>query len=73
MPSVVGMNLQLAQDTLQHLGSYVLDQEDAMGLSRLQINDSNWTVCSQTPKAGKKVPIETVVLLSSVKLSESCP
>lgn len=73
MPRVVGMNLQLAQDTLQSLGSFLVDQEDALGLSRLQVNDSNWTVCSQTPKAGTKVPIETVVLLSSVKLTESCP
>lgn len=73
MPTVVGMNLQLAQDTLQNLGSYLLDQEDALGLSRLQVNDSNWKVCSQTPKAGTKVPVETVVLLSSVKLTESCP
>ncbi len=26
MPNLVGMNLQLAQDTLQTLGSYLLDQ-----------------------------------------------
>ena len=73
MPKLVGVNLQLAQDTLQSLGSYVLDQEDASGLERFQVNDSNWKVCSQKPKAGAKVPIETVVLLSAVKLTEDCP
>ncbi|KRF30050.1 hypothetical protein ASG91_00220 [Phycicoccus sp. Soil802] len=73
MPKLVGKNLQLAQDTLQSVGSYVLDQEDASGLGRLQVNDSNWKVCSQKPKAGASIPIETVVLLSSVKLSEDCP
>ncbi len=73
MPKLVGVNLQLAQDTLQSLGSYVLDQEDASGLERFQVNDSNWKVCSQKPKAGARVPIETVVLLNSVKLAEDCP
>lgn len=73
MPKLVGVNLQLAQDTLQSLGSYVLDQEDASGLERFKVNDSNWKVCSQKPKAGASVPIETVVLLSSVKLAEDCP
>jgi hypothetical protein len=73
MPKLVGVNLQLAQDKLQSLGSYVLDQEDAAGLDRFQVNDSNWTVCSQRPKAGAKVPLDTLVLLASVKLSEKCP
>lgn len=73
MPNLVGANLQLAQDILQKEGSYILDQEDALGLDRIQVNDSNWQVCSQTPKAGKKVAIDTVVVLSSVKLTESCP
>ena len=73
MPKLVGVNLQLAQDTLQSVGSYVLDQEDASGLGRIQVNDSNWKVCSQRPKAGASVPIETVVLLTSVKLAEECP
>lgn len=73
MPDVVGMVLQDAQDALQALGSYVLDQEDASGAGRLQINDSNWTVCSQEPAAGEKVPVTTMVTLASVKLDEDCP
>ena len=72
MPKVVGMNLQLAQDLLQSKGSYVLDQEDFKGLSRLQVLDSNWKVCAQSPSAGKRVSESTMVTLSSVKLAESC-
>lgn len=73
MPKLVGENLQLSQDILQKLGSYVLDQEDALGLDRIQVLDSNWTVCKQSPKAGKKVSVDEIVTLSSVKLSEDCP
>ena len=73
MPDLVGVNLQLAQDTLQSLDSWVLDQEDASGLSRMQINDSNWYVCQQEPAVGSVMPISTVVTLWSVKLEETCP
>ena len=73
MPKVVGKNLQDSQDKLQSLGSWLMDQEDAKGLDRWQILDSNWKVCSQKPKAGKVVPIETIVVLKSVKLGERCP
>ena len=72
MPKVVGMNLQLAQDLLQSKGSFVLDQEDFKGLGRIQVLDSNWKVCAQTPSAGKRVGVSTVVTLSSVKLTEKC-
>ena len=73
MPNVVGVNLQLAQDTLQALGSYLMDQTDATGLGRFQVDDSNWQVCSQDPAPGAVVPVETVVTLAAVKLSETCP
>ncbi len=73
MPEVVGKVLQDAQDSLQALGSYLLDQEDASGRSRMQIDDSNWTVCSQDPAAGVEVPLSATVLLASVKLDETCP
>ena len=73
MPKVTGMVLQDAQDKLQSLGSYLMDQEDAMGWERMQLLDSNWQVCTQKPAAGKKVPVSTVVKLASVKLSETCP
>ena len=73
MPKLVGKNLQLAQDMLQKEGSYLMDQKDALGLDRFQINDSNWKVCKQSPKAGKKVVVDTMVTLTSVKLTEDCP
>jgi len=67
------VNLQLAQDTLQALGSYVMDQQDASGLERLQINDSNWVVCAQDPVPGSVVTASSLVTLASVKLDETCP
>lgn len=73
MPEFTGVNLQLAQDTLQSLGSYLVDQEDASGLGRLQVLDSNWQVCSQSPVNGSLVSVDAVVLLASVKIGETCP
>lgn len=73
MPKLVGQNLQLAQDILQKEGSFVMDQEDALGLDRIQVNDSNWQVCSQTPKAGTTSEVTAVITLASVKLTEDCP
>ncbi|MFW7414078.1 Ltp family lipoprotein [Demequina sp. SO4-18] len=73
MPDVVGTNLQDAQDSLQALGSYFLDQEDASGEDRTQIVDSNWRVCTQEPVAGTEIPIEATVILASVKEDEPCP
>ena len=73
MPKLVGQNLQLAQDILQKQGSFVMDQTDALGLDRIQVNDSNWTVCAQDPKAGTEIEASAVVTLASVKLTEKCP
>lgn len=73
MPKLVGVNLQLAQDVLQKQGSYVMDQQDALGLDRIQVNDSNWTVCAQDPKPGTVVDASAMITLSSVKLTEDCP
>ncbi len=73
MPPVVGMGLQDAQDLLQSLGAYTLDQQDASGLGRVQVLDRNWKVCTQQPAAGSVVPVSTMVALASVKLTETCP
>lgn len=73
MPKLVGKNLQLAQDILQNEGSYLLDQTDALGLHRVQLVDSNWKVCTQSPKAGKTVGVDAMVTLAAVKLDEDCP
>ena len=73
MPDVVGMNLQEAQDLLQNMGSYFMDQEDASGDGRLQIDDSNWNVCTQDPEPGETLSLVDVVTLASVKAGETCP
>jgi len=73
MPKLVGQNLQDAQDRLQSRGSYVLRQDDATGLERFQVLDANWKVCSQKPRAGKRVPVDRLVVLGAVKLNETCP
>ena len=52
LPSVVGMNLQAAQDCLQELGFWLLDDQPESGEPRLQINDDNWTVTRQRPEPG---------------------
>lgn len=73
MPNLVGKNLQDAQDELQLLGSYLLTQNDATGLGRFQVLDSNWQVCSQEQGPGSEIDIATMVVLEAVKLGESCP
>jgi hypothetical protein len=72
MPDVVGANLQEAQDSLQALGSYLMDQTDASGAGRAQLVDSNWKVCTQEPVAGTEVAVDAMVKLGAVKTDESC-
>ena len=73
MPALVGSNLQDAQDVLQSLGSFLLTQTDATGMSRFQILDSNWKVCFQNPAPGAQVSFIKLVELGAVKLDEQCP
>jgi hypothetical protein len=73
MPDLVGVNLQDAQDLLQDKGSFLMDQQDASGKGRRQIDDSNWTVCSQDPAPGAVHSKLAIVTLSSVKNDEACP
>jgi hypothetical protein len=70
VPNVVGVNHQLAQDTMQAAGFYFLTEEDATGQGRLLVNDRNWVVVSQDPAAGSTVPTDTKILLRSKKLGE---
>ncbi len=73
LPDVVGLDLQLAQDTMQAAGFYGLTSHDATGEARLQVLDRNWTVCDQTPAAGAPARLDAVVDLGAVKDDESCP
>lgn len=70
VPNVVGRNHQAAQDTLQAAGFLKLLEEDATGQNRLLINDRNWVVVSQRPKAGSRVPLGTTVTLRSKKTTD---
>ena len=76
MPDETGAVLQAAQDRMQALTGdplFYSASTDASGAGRMQVLDSNWQVCSQTPAAGTKILADTPVSFAAVKLSESCP
>lgn len=69
MPTVVCMNLQAAQDTIQAAGVFLSRSKDASGRGRAQVLDRNWIVVAQDPAPG--VPIgEGEAVLSVVKTDE---
>lgn len=70
VPNVVGLNHQLAQDTMQAAGFYYLTEEDATGQGRLLINDRNWVVVSQEPQGGTQAASDTKIVLRSKKIGE---
>lgn len=70
VPNVVGLNHQLAQDTMQAAGFYFLTEEDATGQGRLLINDRNRVVVSQQPAGGTKAAPDTKIVLRSKKIGE---
>lgn len=70
VPDVVGMNHQLAQDTLQASGFYALLEEDATGQGRQLVWDRNWEVVSQSVAGGTAAPIDTTITLHSKKIGE---
>ncbi|GAA0935743.1 hypothetical protein GCM10009554_22710 [Kribbella koreensis] len=70
VPAVVGLNHQLAQDTMQAAGFYYLTEEDASGKGRLLINDRNWVVVSQSPEGGTTASVDSKIVLRSKKIGE---
>ncbi|MEV0758267.1 PASTA domain-containing protein [Streptosporangium sp. NPDC050280] len=70
LPDVVGMNLQEGQDTMQAAGFYILNDKDATGQNRFQVYDRNWVVTKQTPAAGRKVAVDTLIILYAKKIGE---
>ena len=70
VPNVVGLDHQLAQDTMQGVGLYNLSEEDATGAGRMLIWDRNWTVVSQSPAAGTMVSENQTVVLRSKRDDE---
>ncbi len=70
VPNVVGMDHQLAQDTMQAAGFYSLLEEDCTGQDRLLLWDRNWTVQEQTPAGGSSASVDEDITLCSVKDGE---
>lgn len=73
VPNMVGQDLQLAQDSMQAAGLYVLRSHDATGQRRLQVLDRNWKVCDQTPPAGSQVARDQLIDFGVVRDEEQCP
>jgi hypothetical protein len=72
LPDLVGKGLQSAQDTAQAAGFFNLTSHDSLARGRNQIEDRNWKVCFQTPKAGRH-STKTKIDLGAVKVEETCP
>ena len=70
VPNVVGMDHQLAQDTMQASGLYMLAERDASGQGRLLVYDRNWTVVRQSPKPDARVSEDRTITLYSIKDDE---
>ena len=70
VPYVVGMDHQLAEDTMQAAGFFTLLEKDCTGQDRMLLRDRNWTVAQQTPAAGTIAAHEADVTLCSVKDGE---
>ena len=70
VPDVVGMDHQLAKDTMQAAGFYTLLEKDCTGQDRMLLRDRNWTVAQQTPAAGAIAAHEADVTLCSIKDGE---
>jgi hypothetical protein len=70
VPSVVGKDLQTAQDTMQAAGLYNLTSHDSTGQGRFQILDRNWRVTDQTPAAGRMVDEYQQIDLGAMKFTD---
>jgi hypothetical protein len=69
MPNFIGKGLAAARASLP--GSASITATDAAG-DRMIILESNWVVCSQTPKAGAPYTGQPVTF-TAVKTDETCP
>ncbi|MYS16133.1 hypothetical protein [Streptomyces sp. SID4982] len=69
MPAVTGKSVAAVRQALDSSTSLTID--DASGQGRMVLLESNWKVCSQTPKAGAALNGQPVTL-TAVKFDESC-
>ncbi len=70
IPNVMGLDHQLAQDTMQFAGLRNLSEEDASGEGRRLLWDRNWIVVGQHPEPGLIVDKDTEITLYSLKDDE---
>jgi PASTA domain len=70
VPDLVGVDHQLAQDTLQAAGFYLIDETDCSGDDRLLLWDRNWVVVEQDPPGGTSASTDDTITLCSVKDDE---
>jgi hypothetical protein len=76
MPTMVGKNLQAAQDKMQSVTGnplFITTSHDATGAGRHQVLDANWKVCSQNVAPGKTIDENSKIDFGAVKNEESCP
>ncbi|MFG2339837.1 hypothetical protein [Streptomyces yangpuensis] len=72
VPRMVGKNLQAAQDEAG-AASLSFRSDDALGQNRIQVGAQDWKVCSQIPAAGMRLATGGRLVLSTVKVEETCP
>ncbi|WP_300013979.1 PASTA domain-containing protein [Pseudonocardia sp.] len=75
MPDLVGANLQDAQNAIQALTDFeiaITTSTDAGGAGRMQLLDSNWTVCAQSVAPGETITTASMIDFAAVKVGESC-
>jgi PASTA domain len=70
VPDLVGVDHQLAQDTLQAAGFYLIDETDCSGDDRLLLWDRNWVVVEQDPPGGATASMDDTITLCSLKDDE---
>ena len=73
MPNLVGMELDLASNLAEAMGSGSPSKTDATSDARTILLDSNWQVCSQSPAQDADLNSDTEVKLYAVKTDENCP
>ena len=70
VPNAVGMNYQTAQDLWRHAGLIVMPANDALGLDRIPVIDSNWIVVSQKPVGGSRVRSDSTITATVRKFTD---
>lgn len=73
LPDLAGKNAADALDEVNALGFTEAIVQDASDEERVVLQLSNWYVCSMKPEAGNTFDTDLIVVLLSVKNSESCP